>query len=198
MDFGKIRNIRDDLVLSPSTPRLAVRYHPEFIYLGDLQYITGETRHAEQFIFLSPNGLGHVVRMLLVQFEGYLENKPGSYPHEGDHMLEINGEPYIYDIHFIQVSDFIEKNPLSGFAHAADYIRQRAYTLGGDMTYQRFTRIASPDGRHKFAISYLETNEGPLMNAVVLERNPAVATALRENAMHYFSVLTEEDLKDRQ
>ncbi len=126
MDFGPIRAIEGDTILSPSLPRLGVRISSDFIYLGDLQYIARETYHVEEFIFISPNGYGHATRLLLIHFAGFLENKEGAYAVKPQRSIRLDGEEYQYEVRFIDINDYLDRFPSSDIAHAADYIRQRA------------------------------------------------------------------------
>lgn len=189
MEYGPIRGIKDDVVLSPSLPRAAIRFHSDFIYLGDLQFIAQETFHVEDFILLSPNGLGHMTSMLLIHFEGFLENKPGVYENPELPIVTLDDQPYSYDISFINIQNYLAASPTSSLAHAADYVRQRAYTLAGDLTYQRFSRMVTPDNRNRFIIAYLEANDGPIVTPETLEHNPAIAQALQETALAHFTIM---------
>ena len=189
MEYGPIRTIESDTIISPSLPRLGVRISPDFIYLGDLQYIARETYHVEEFIFLSPNGLGHVTHLLLVHFEGFLENKPGTYENTARPTINLDGNHYLYDLFLIDLPDYLDQQPNSDIAHAADYIRQRAYTLAGKMTYQRFLRVVSEDMRNQFTIAYLERNEDPELTSELLAQDESIAQSLRERALSSFSIL---------
>jgi hypothetical protein len=190
MEFGPIRAIKDDLVLSPSLPRLGIRISPDFIYLGDLQYIARETYHIEEFIFLSPNGIGHVTRLLLIHFAGYLNNREGAYEYTPLQTVRLDGEEYQYEADLIDINNHLSRFPASDLAHAADYIRQRAYTLAGDMVYQHFSRLVSPDRRNKFVVAYLERNNDPALTAEKLPQEDT-ARALLERAMTSFTILHE-------
>ncbi len=156
MDFGTFRSIEGDTILSPSLPRLAVRIGPDFVYLGKLYYIAANTYHVEQFIFLDPNSLGLVTRVMLVQFAGFLGNKEGAYNYSHQKTVQVNDEAFFYEEKQVHIDDYVRRFPNSDLGHAADYIRQRSYTLAGDMNSHRFTRLVSPDARSEFAIIYLE------------------------------------------
>ena len=191
MDFGTIRSIKGDLILSPSLPRLAIRYSPDFIYLGDLQYIARKTYHVEAFIFITPNSMGHATRLLLVHFQGFLESREGSYEFVSQPVVNLEGEEYQYERYFINLENDFKRFPGSDLAHSADYIRQRAYTLAGDMIHQRFQRLVSPDGRHLFSISYLEANNDPTLTDARLKQDTQAAQALQERALSSFSIVHE-------
>jgi hypothetical protein len=191
MDFGFHRTVDGDRILSPALPRVAIRYHYDFIYLGDLQYIARDTHHVEEFLFLVPSGQGHVRRMLLVHFEGFLENKEGSYEYLPQPLVSIAGCEYQYERYFINVQEDIARFPGSDLARAASYVRQRAYTLAGDMTVQRFSRYVSPDRRNLFSVTFLEENESPRRTPALLNEDPAEAQALLERALASFTLLPE-------
>ncbi len=186
MDYGSFRAMKGDILLSPSLPRLGIRISSDFIYLGNLYYISSGTHHVEQFIFLSPNGIGHVTRMLLIQFAGYLSNKEGVYVFSTQQTIQLEGEDYFYDTRVIDIDDYIKRLPNTELAHAADYIRQRAYTLAGDMLYQRFTRLASSDQRNEFVIAYLESIDEGTSNSSSLSK--ASASPFLEHALGSFTI----------
>lgn len=156
MEYGPIREMKGDTILSPSMPRLGIQISPDFIYLGDLQYIARGTHHAEAFIFISPNGVGHVTRILLVHFEGFLENQQGEYRLAPQDTLQMDHSTYAVETSVIDLQEYIAQQPRSDLAHAADYIRQRGYTLTGDMRYLRFSRLVSDDQRNLFVIACLD------------------------------------------
>jgi hypothetical protein len=193
MEFGPIHAIKDDMVLSPSMPRLGIRISPDFIYLGDLQYIAREMFHIEEFIFLSPNGIGHVTRLLLVHFAGYLENKEGAYEFTPLQTVRLDGDEYQHESDLVDIHSYLNRFPGSDLAHGADYIRQRAYTLAGDMVYQRFTRLVSPDRRNKFIVAYLERNNDQSLTAEKL-RQDEYARAWLSRAMDSFSIIHDDHI----
>ena len=188
MEFPSTRTIDGDAILSPGMPRAVIRYGNQFIYLGDLQYIARETHHVEEFIFLCPNSRGHATQLLLVHFEGFLENKEGSYEFPHQNPLRLYDQDFFYERYFINLQDDFSRFPGSDLAHAGDYVRQRAYTLAGDMIYQRFQRYVSQDRRYLFSISYLEANNEPRLTAADLAQDEHAAQALLERAKNSFSI----------
>lgn len=187
MDFGPHRAIKDDTILSPSMPRLGIRISPDYVYLGNLHYISENTHHVEQFLFISPSGIGHVTRMLLVHFAGFLVHKEGSYVYSFRQSVNLDGEDYLYDNRLVDIYELVRRSPGSELAHAADYIRQRSYTLAGGMRYQRFARLVSPDRRNEFVIAYLETypEEKPAVDALSKEE----AASLLDRALNSFTII---------
>lgn len=192
MEFPSHRTIDGDMILSPGMPRAVIRYSQDFIYLGDLQYIARDTHHVEEFIFLRPNSIGHATRLLLVHFEGFLENKEGSYEFPNENILRLYEQDFSYERYFINIQDDLSRFPGSDLAHAADYIRQRAYTLAGDMIYQRFQRYVSPDQRNLFSVSYMEANNEPHLTAANLAQDESAAQGLFDRARSSFSIEEHE------
>ena len=189
MQYELIRTIKDDTVLSPSLPRLGVRIGSDFIYLGDVQYIARDSFHVEEFIFINPNSAGHVTQLLLVHFEGYLENRDGMYEYITRPTVDLDGEKYLYDVQFIELQDYLNQRPNSDLAHAADYIRQRSYTLAGDFIFQRFIRAVGEEQRDEFVILYLERNENPACTPEDLGQNPELAASLQQRALDSFTIV---------
>ncbi len=189
MEMGTLRFIKDDKIVSRALPRLTIRYSNDFIYLGNLQYISQETHHVEAFIFLNPNTRGHAASMMLVHFEGLLEGREGSCMVPGDETVELNGEIYQYERRFISANEAFSRSSGTGLSLAADYIRQRAYTLSGDMIYHRFWRCLEDDNRDSFSISFLEATEDRKRAAELAKRDPSAARAMLERALNSFELL---------
>lgn len=189
MDYGIIRAIQGDTILSPSLPRLGVRISPDFIYLGDVQYLARDSFHVEEFIFISLNSIGHVTRLLLVHFEGFLDNREGIYEYLPRPTISLDGEGYLYEIQFINLQDYLSQQPDSDIAHAADYIRQRSYTFAGDFTLQRFMRAVGDERRDEIVILYLERNENPAYTPEDLQANPDLAAQLQQHALESFAIV---------
>lgn len=208
IEFGPIRTIKDDLVISPTAPRLAVRFAPSLIYLGDLQYIRRETFYVEEFILINTNGLGHLTQMLLVHFAGYLENQEGRYEYPQSPVATLAGDTYLLDQFTIALREPNAKPADTEVSRSVDYIRQRAYTLPGDLACQRFRRVVSDDRRREFAILYAEPADPTLPEELVqaenashpqasslaerqISPNPVTPETLFEHAMKAFEIIKE-------
>lgn len=189
MEYEPIRAIKGDTVLSPSLPRLGVQISPDFIYVGDVQYIARDTFHVEEFVFLCPNSIGHVTRLMLIHFEGYLENQQGMYEYTARPSVSMDGSDYLYDIQLINLQEYLSQFPNSDLAYAADYIRQRSYTLAGDFTLQRFIRTVGDDCRDEFVVLYLERNENPTYTGEDLKKDQELAHKLQQRALDSFKIV---------
>jgi hypothetical protein len=189
MEFGPIRAMEGDTILSPTLPRLGIRISSDFIYLGDLQYIARETYYVEEFIFLNPSGIGHVKQLLLVHFSGFLENKEGAYQNRPHPTIHLDEDDYQHELRFIDINEYLTRYSESDLAHAADYVHQRAYTLAGDMVYHRFSRLVSADKRNQFIIAYLENNPDPQLTTAELDKDPLRAQTLLDRALASFTIL---------
>ncbi len=195
MDFGPFRAIKGDTILSPSLPRLGIRISPDFVYLGKLHYISANTHHVEQFIFLSPNSLGHVTRVLLVEFAGFLGNKAGVYIYAERNSIDFDGDAYLYEEKVIELDDFIKRYPNTELAHAADYIRQRSYTLAGDMRHLRFSRLVSEDRRNEFVITYLDNISQDINSTGDISEEQAT---LLDRALNSFAIIPYDSAAGNQ
>lgn len=197
IEYGPIRAIKDDLIISPSAPRLAVRFAPSLIYLGDLQYIRRETFHVEEFILINTNGMGHMTQMLLIHFAGYLENKEGVYEFPEHPTAVLAGDSYSLDQFTIALREPNSKPADTEVSRAVDYIRQRSYTLPGDLVCQRFRRVVSEDGRCEFAILYAEPADPTLPDELTQAEGagngptPITPEMLREHALKAFEIIKE-------
>lgn len=189
MEMGTVRFVKDDTIVSRALPAATIRYSDDFIYLGNLNYISQDHHNVEAFIFISPNGRGHATSLLIVHFEGILEGQEGSCAGPSDGVIDLGGVPYQYQRHFIKGPGEYSRAKGTHLSLAADYIRQRAYTLAGDMIYHRFFRCIEPDLRHNISLSYLEATDDAQQAASLAENNPAAAQAMLDRALRSFEFL---------
>lgn len=189
MEMGTVRFVKDDTIISRALPQATIRYSNDFIYLGNLQYISQDTHRIEVFIFIEPNARGHAASLLLVHFEGLLENQEGTCEAPGDGVIEIAGQTFQFQRRFLKGPEEFGRAAGTHLALAADYIRQRAYTLAGDMILHRFFRCLGPDLRNNFSISYLQAVEDAQAAAQQAEREPPAAQAMLERALRSFEIM---------
>lgn len=189
MEKGALRFIKDDTIVSRATPRLTIRYSNDFIFLGSMQYIAQETHHIDAYIFLNPNIRGHAASVMLVHFEGLLEGREGSCMVPGDDTILLGGDMYQYQRRFISAATEFKRSAGTPLALAGDYIRQRAYTLAGDMIYHHFWRYLENDNRDSFSISFLEATEDGQAAAELADSDPAEAQAMLQRALRSFELI---------
>jgi hypothetical protein len=189
MEMGTVRFVKDDTIVSRAQPAVTIRYNNKFIYLGNLQYISQDTHRIETFIFIEPNARGHAASLLLVHFEGLLENNEGTCEDAGESVTELAGQIYQVQRRFINGPAEYSRAAGTHLSLAADYVRQRAYTLAGDMIYHRFFRVLEPDLRSTINLTYLEATDDAQTAAEEAERDPSTAQAMLERAMTSFEIL---------
>lgn len=189
MEFGPIRAVKDDMILSPYLPRLGVRISEDYIYLGDLQYLAQGMYHVEDFIYLCPNSQGHVTRLLLVQFDGFLDHKEGMYPFPGGSEVTLAGDEYNHTLSTVSFPNFDKKSSGTHLAHCADYVRQRSYTLAGEMLYHTFLRLVTEDHRNRFSIHHLERVEDANLPPDPLAANTAQQQEMLARALRDFTIM---------
>lgn len=189
MEFGPIRAVKEDMILSPYLPRLGVRISEDYIYLGDLQYISQSTHHIEDFIFLCPSSQGHVSRLLVVQFDGFLDHKEGIYADADGANIDLAGDEYHHNLTLIDLPAFYKKSQGAHLFHAADYVRQRSYTLAGEMIYHTFLRMVTEDCRNRFSIHHMVQPGDPGLSPERLAENTDLRQNLLAQALTNFTIV---------
>lgn len=189
MEFGPIRAVKGDTILSPYLPQLGVRISGDYIYLGDLQYISQGIYHIEDFIYVCPNSQGHATRLLVVQFEGFLDHKEGTFTSPSGSKISLAEDTYDYTFSLVELPAYYKKSPGLHLAHAADYVRQRAYTLAGDMIYYSFVRLVTEDHRNRFSIHHLNLTDDPHVTSERLLEDQEQQKANLAQALGDFAIL---------
>jgi hypothetical protein len=186
MEQGNTRIIDGDMILSPSTPPIHIRVDSGFVYLGKLHHILEACRQAEEFVFVDPNSLGHITRMLTFHFQGFFETSCRSFDYTPRQSVRLGAHDYLYDVSFLNFRDYVEEHPDTDLARMADYIRKRGYNLIGEAVSQRFLRVVDESQQNVFFVEYLEGTGNYGLTAQLLKNDESARAALLDRARACF------------
>jgi hypothetical protein len=175
------RTGQNTILRSEKLPAIAIQIDPGFKYAGSTSFILYEIARVEQHHFVVADEQRRVLRQLWFQFEGYLENNNHTYDYSGMETLNLNGFPFLQDVHPMNVEKVYEERPTSDFAHVVDFLRDKGYLLTGDSVYHRLVWLDT-DRRNELMIIYWEALDAA-------GQWPEVSQGLQERSLSSFTIL---------
>ncbi|HKS08557.1 MAG TPA: hypothetical protein VJS13_03360 [Pyrinomonadaceae bacterium] len=151
------RTVKGQVLTSTSLPNIRLKFDKHFKYAGTQQFVLYGRSQAEQFFFVDADKHGHISRLYLVQFEGYLPNTDATYDYAVTGTIDIHGQQYITNTESVpSVSAVLKQQPESDAARAIAFLTQKGFHAPEALRYQRFVRLVDNAKRHEFIIVYVE------------------------------------------
>jgi hypothetical protein len=189
------RTAENTFLRSEKLPAIAIQIDPAFRYAGSTSFILYEIARAEQHHFVVANPERRVERLLWLQFEGYLENNTRTYKYSGMDTLQLNRFDFLHDAHPMNIDEDYQARPTSDSAHVINFLREKGYSLTGDILFHRMVWLDA-DLRNELMIIYLEPLAPTGFRAAELTEGGPAATewtailhALQERSLSSFKIL---------
>ena len=188
------RDVVGNVLTSTYLPPIRIHVDPAFQYLGTLQFVLYDVARVEVFVFVVADRQ-HVTRMVLIDFEGYLEDTPYTYDYPPTTTVNLGGQEYLADAWLVTDELLAQQRQDSDLVQIVTFIQHHGYTLPHAAMLQRFVRVVDAAKRHEVLIFYLEevasralttaerTADGP-----VLPHHEHIMQEVRERAMTSFMI----------
>jgi hypothetical protein len=177
------RYIQDGVLVSRCLPPLRFQAGPGFWYLGAHPFRIRNLAAGERHVFADTAG-GRVRRLLLLQFEGYLEGVEGSYNYRTTNPVHLGGETYNQNLYFFDAGTDLAPE---GAATRAFLDRQKL-SWPREQMMSRFVRVVDAARRNELIIFYLESVADAGYTLA------QVAASLTARSLRAFTVLEPEGI----
>ncbi|MCL4299983.1 MAG: hypothetical protein KJ077_29895 [Anaerolineae bacterium] len=149
------RSVQENILYSGNAPAIQIKVPPSFTYAGSLNFILSDVAQVEQHHFVIADPSRHVVRLLWIQFEGYLSNNQYTYSYPHSTPLRLAGYEFWRDADVLNIDEDFQRRPDSDSAHVVRYLREQGYNLSGDTLFERLVWLDSAK-RQELMIIYSE------------------------------------------
>jgi hypothetical protein len=191
-----VRPVVDNQLVSPEHPALRMRVDPGLPYLGATELEIKGLAWAERHHFVEHRD-GHVRRMLVVQFEGFLPTTDEVYRYPLPDPVTLGGDTWGTWVFGYAVAHSTAPET----ADTGRFLADRRLALDDEQIMARFARILGKDARHEILIFYHEPlgrlgySLGSIFDGDVIPPVYAsVATELKARARRAFTLLPLETL----
>ncbi len=162
------RTISDGTLVSTENPAMTFTPSDEFDYVGDFAITLKDVALAERHHWVAVKD-GRVEKMLIVQFEGFLDGVDGGYniviPSEEragsnykftDKPVLLDGKPFVHNTWALNQQENAETNPGMEAEATLALLADEGYSLDDAVIMSRFGAAIGDDARHELIIFYFE------------------------------------------
>lgn len=189
------RSFRDGVLVSTCRPVLRVRPGAGFRYLGSHPFRIRDVAGGERHVFADIDG-SRVRRLLLLQFEGFLDGVDDTYNYRITNPVVLGGETYNQNVYL-----FSSRGDLApeGVATKA-FLERHGLVWPDEQMMSRFVRVVDAARRHELIIFYDENvaDAGHTLAEIADDGGirPAfapIAESLTARSLRAFTVLPSRD-----
>lgn len=139
----------------------------------------------------------YVTRLLLIDFEGYLEENNYTYDYPTTATVNLGGQEYLPDAWVVTDEMLVQQRPDSDLMQIFRFVQEQGYSIPNAAIIQRFVRVVDETKRNELLICYMEDVTALGMTEADLaadERTAAqrenIIQDVREHAVASFTILS--------
>ncbi len=153
----KLREVRDNTILSPELPKADLTFAKEFRYVGGQQVNLYNMADAEQHLFIKGGSNGVIDAFYWIQFEHRTASDQHTYNYQLGHNTDIGGLDFVYDVKaWPDYANMQNEDPQSDGAAITRLLAKSNLKFPGRTARVRMFHLPTPDHRTELMIIYGE------------------------------------------
>lgn len=177
----KTRTVKGQELISPSWPKVQLKFDAAFKYIGTTDFILYNVARAEQHFFVDADQHKRIRRLYWIQFEGYLPDNTHSYNYRSPKKVNLGGLEFFADSYARQIGT--GGRPDSDGAKAQAFLASQGYQLASDQVLmQRLVHLVDEAKRSELMMIYMEDLSPLKLAAADLAPNGKAAAQWEEIA----------------
>jgi len=149
------RFVAGQIFTSIHTPPIQIEIDPAFLYIGNVEFEIKAIAHVDRHVFVDAQKQ-RVKRMIILQFEGFLDNNYKTYSNLPHHPINLGGETFGHDNYFFSIAVDITTYPGAETDHTLRLLQDQGYRVEDEQMTSRFARVVDTERRHELLIFYHE------------------------------------------
>ena len=189
------RLVEDNRIISEALPQAVIEVADDLMYAGMQQFVLHDVADCEQHFFVELDGM-RIKRLLLIQFEGFIEGVPNTYSYGGE-LVTHSGQSWYRGTAAVTLPA-VEPRPDSDGARGRTFLRDKGWTLGPDIYSQRLVWLLDDPPKNEVIVIYTEDLADHGLTAADVKRGgqdfkrwPALDAMLQERTAASFKIIQE-------
>ena len=188
----RVRRLAGNTVVSEQLPAVEITVTETLAFVGELRFTLSEVAEAQAFVFVAGR-VPEVGQVLIVQFEGYLPGRGGTYTYPSPRRITLGRHPYQSDTALLSLTP--PPPPESNVGRILALLEERGYALPAAAISQRFVRVLGEARRDELLIFGIEPLDDAALIADLARAGrpipapPALAQAAEERALARFTLV---------
>ncbi|NNE65086.1 MAG: hypothetical protein HKN33_00850 [Pyrinomonadaceae bacterium] len=188
------RQVCGNAVVSKALPEIKVVVNKDFKYVGSFDFKIRDVAAGERFVFVDADGK-KVIRMFLLQFEGFLPHIDDFYRYSFKNALEFGKHKFRQNNYAYSNSEARRQNPKGEGVLTEDFLKAKGYEVEDELMMSRFITVPPENKKHELILYYLEnvSSSGSKLsefyeNDSATETWKEIGRALKERSFGAFSI----------
>ena len=149
------RTVVDNVLISPSRPALAIRVDPAIPYLGAHPIRIRDVAAGERHVFAAVED-GRAKRLVVLQFEGFLDGIDNTYRYDLSRSPVVAGYPFRGNGFAFDMDRSVREEPSGEAAGTHAFLKAHGIEPPRHWMMWRSLTVADPDRRHELILFYAE------------------------------------------
>ncbi len=164
------RYVDGEVFVSESTPAFEMRVDEGLGYVGAIDFVLWDKARAQRHHWVDANESGEIDRLLILQFESFLDSVEGNYsfgipaddqaagsnyrfsPQE----ITLGGHGYVHNTWAYDNAQNMREKTDGEAARTGRFLEERGLRLDAEVVMSRFVRAVGDDARNELIIFYIE------------------------------------------
>ncbi len=166
---SNIRWVDDNVIRSTELPEVEIKVNEEFEFLGkfDFEIIANSDEYSadilgkaiasgERYVFSKADSNHDIIKLFIVQFEGFLPENDLIYNYNFDNADFIGENKFRHNTWYYDTKESINDNPNGEWARTISFLKEKGFSLEDHVMMSRFVGLASQDRKNEIIIFYHE------------------------------------------
>ena len=193
------RYVEGNVFTSTYLPAIRIEIDEALEYVGMMDFILKDIAHVERYVFVEADAQQRIERMIVFQFEGFLDNTDEYYRYRFTDPDTLGGLAFNHNTWYYDDAAQIAQNPGAESERTRAFLEEKGYTLETELMMSRFVAVVDEAKRHELILFYWENarDTGYTLAEIATEggdirpEHAAVEEGLIQRSRQYLTVLEE-------
>lgn len=195
-DTTQRRYVEGSVFTSTYLPAIRIEIDEALSYVGMMDFILKDIARVERYVFVEADEAQRITRMIVFQFEGFLENNEHYYRYRFTNPDTLGGHVFNHNTWYYDDAAEIAHNPGAESERTRAFLEGKGYRLDTELMMSRFVAVVDEAKRHELILFYFENvrNTGLTLAEVATQggdirpEHTALDAALRQRSLHSLSI----------
>ena len=155
-DTTQRRYVDGNTFISTYLPPLRIEVDEAMTYVGAIDFILKEIAQVERHVFVQADAQQRIERMVIFQFEGFLETTDDYYRYRFTNPDTLGGLAFRHNTWYYDDAAQIANNPEAESARTRAFLEAKGYSLDAELMMSRFVAVVDEAKRHELILFYWE------------------------------------------
>ena len=195
------RYVEGNVFTSTYLPAIRIEIDEALTYVGSIDFILKDIARVERYVFVEADQGQRIKRMIVFQFEGFLDTNDHYYRYRFPNPDTLGGHVFNHNTWFYDDAAGIARNPGAESERTRAFLEAKGYRLDTELMMSRFVGVVDEEKRNELILFYFENvrDTGYTLAELATEggdirpEHAALDDDLTQRSLHIMTVLAIAD-----